>query len=721
MQRTKGFAVQLMELILILVLGLVSPYFSILIPWYLGILVLESKPAVWRLTLGPAVGIGIVIVTAHLVSLLRLPLWMSVPAVYFITLLFWFKRPSKASLLEIWKNISSMDRLFLSLSVFLSAGIKAFFLQVPAYSSAPRDPIFHAYKAWEILREETIFIRDNPLGFSGFLTYPAGYHALISWVSLASRVEVPFAMEALKLFTWVFIPLGSYIAAKELFGNENTARASAIVAPLTYLYYYYLHYSLLHMFLAYYVFLAAVTVYTHVISKQKKNEVSLGDLSILVLVALSLLLIHPYVYLLFQAFALSLLFVHLIHYHRQGIPAIRTFFVQVLGSYLGYYILEYPNRLKVERYTKPIFNSPGFAFKDNPHWLAYILKQTFWDNGQFVFLPFFVLGVALIFKRKSKNGMALLLTVLFDFFLIFDKLWFHINIPFYAAIWNSERIYILLAPVFPLIVGYGISGFLEVFSLTKKSVVAFVFLLTIPGLYVNVDNYSRELCSTVDESALLVFNELKTIGEQQLYVPDFKDSGYWIPLFTGKQIKRVSTPPSDGILYIDSRGFGDIKIEPINPLTFLNKKALVIYHDGIWVFNLSKPANASNPEAIKELYRALRLRDNIIDASSFDEWKHFGYGFLLRHPVVVKGILLKEWNGVFSRANESYIVFVSDRDYSHLKIVGLGDNTKVYLDGKYIGTLNDEPAVFQIEITRDRLHVLKFEGEVYIEKVILQC
>jgi len=720
MQRTEGLSIRLIELIAILALGMVSPYFSILVIWYLGLLALDWLPPLWRLGLGPAVGMGIVIVTTHLISLIGLPLWMSVPVIYFLTLFFWLKRSNKVSLLTIWGDVPLIDRLFLLVSVFLSAGFKIPVLAIPAYSSAPKDPIFHAYKAWEILREGTIFIRHKPIEFSGILNYPAGYHSLISWISLTSGVEVPFSMEALKIFTWVFIPLGSYLAARELFGKEDVARVSAVIASLTYLYYYYLHYSLLHLFLSYYLFLCAVAVYTKIISRYgEKMDVSNNDLILIVLVVVSLLLVHPYPYLLFQAYAILLLLVYLISSGYLSVPSISVFMIQLFGSYIGYYILEYPNRLGIEKYTKPLFNVPGYALKDNPHWLEYILKQTFWDNGQFIFLPFFILGTGLMIKKRSKNGFALLLTVAFAFFLIFDKIWFHVNIPFYSAIWNSERIYILLTPVFPLFIAYGLGSFWRLFSIPRKGLVALALLLLIPAFYVNVDNYSRELCSTIDSSTLIVFEGLRGIKDP-IYIPNFKDSGYWIPLFTGKQIRKVTMIPSGGILYIDSRGFGDLRLEPINPLAVFNRSALVMYQEGIWLFNLSKSVNASSFRAMEQLYSTLTLNDNTIDGSHFEDWRYFTYGFLLRHPVVVRGILLKQWKGVFSIVNNSYVVFVPDRDYSFMRIVGLGDHTRIYLNGVHLGVLNNKPVSFRITMKKGKLYILRFEGKVYIEKIILQ-
>ena len=714
-QNNHSFLPGAIEILVVLILGLLNPYFSILVTWYLGFLILKDRPPMWRITMGPAVGMGVVIITVHMVSLLKLPLEASVVAVYLMTFAAWWisdKRPLALS----WGRLSLVDRLSLSASILLSAGLKIPFLGIPSYSSAPKDPIFHAYKTWEIIGEGTVFITHKPISFSGILTYPAGYHSLVAWISLASGGEVPFSMMALKLFTWVLLPLGTYMAARVIF-NERTAQISALVMPLTYMYYYYLHYSLLHLFLSYYFLLVSVSVYTFMVRHPNSN--SPNNIAVLLLVVSSLLLIHPYSYLMFQAYALILTGLFILADLRVQFRPLGLFLFQSAGSFLMYYILEYPNRLNVERYSKPLFNVKCYLLKDNLHWLTYIVKQTLWNNGQFVFLPFFLVGTYWIVRKRTKGGMALLLTISFAFFLIFDKIWFHVNVPYYSAIWNSERIYILLTPIFPLIIGLGFSVFLERVHLTKKGLTALMLLFVIPGFYVNVDNYSREFCSTVDNSALMVFEGIKTLNGS-VYVPNFKDSGFWIPIFTGREIRPVSRVPESGILYVDSRGFGDLRINPVDPLELFGKNALIMYRNGIWVFNLSMPWRESNEEALSSLYADLSLKDDVIDATNFNDWKYFVHGFLLRHPVVVRGILLGKWNGVFSISNVSYIAFIPDKNYSRIIIRGLGDDARVYLDGEYVGELEGTSLAFNEHIRENELHVLKFEGKVFIQKVILQ-
>lgn len=217
----------------------------------------------------------------------------------------------------------------------------------------------------------------------------------------------------------------------------------------------------------------------------------------------------------------------------------------------------------------------------------------------------------------------------------------------------------------------------------------------------------------------MVFEDIKTLNES-VYVPNFRDSGFWIPLFTGRGIRPVSRVPGSGILYVESRGFGDLRINPINPLELFGKNALILYRDGIWVFNLSGPWRRSNAEALNSLYANLGLKDDVIDATNFNDWKYFVHGFLLRHPVVVRGILLGKWNGVFSISNVSYIVFIPDKNYSKIIIRGLGDDARVYLDGKYMGELKSTPLLLMGLVGEKKLHILKFEGKVFIEKIILQ-
>ena len=708
-----------LELAFILILGLISPYFSFLAVWYLGILLFKIRDPALRLALSPVFGSTVVIITMHLLSWLHLGLKPSIPLIYGATVLLWLREREKRSLIKLWWEIPRIERTLIALSLLLSAGLKIPFIRIPSPPGAfGGDAAFHAYKSWEILREGTIFISDEPV-VRGIVHYPAGYHSLVTWISLASNVEVPFAMMVLQFFTWFLLPLGTYAAAKVIFRDGKVAALAAIAMPLTSMYYYYLNYSILHMFYAYYLFLATVSIFILAIENMLSHPYTASTLA-----SFALLVTHPYPYLMFEAYAGFL--VLLLTLKRQNWRrAWGLLMAQGIGSFTLYSLLEYPIRVNVAGHAKPIFGNPAFAFKDNPGWLLYILKETFIMNGQVILLPFFIAGVYYSLRRRNPKAWAVVLTVLYALFLIANKIWLHIDIPFYSNIWSSERIYVLITPLLPVLTGGGLAGVLRA-SRRKDLTGTFIAMLLIaPIIYVNVMNYSMEFCSTVDDTALQVFSEIRQMDVSEIYVSSFKDSGWWIPLMTGKKIVRVKEAPGEGIVYMDSRGFGDVQHPTLNPLDFLGKRALVLFREGIWVFNLSKPWNESNPRAVEGMEGYFSLKKGIIEGEKLQDWRYFAYGFILRHPAIVEGVIMKTLNGVLSNVHSkndtAYVFFIPEKKFKEIEIIGVGE-AKVFVNGIPVGTFKGDEVrkiTIEIPVERGKPCVIKFKGIILVERIKL--
>jgi len=686
--------------ILLIFFSSASPYGSLFMLWCLGFLSMRGFDLETRLLMGPAAGFTLVIILMHVVSFTGFSLSTVVFAAYSLLLILsatesWREAPN-------FRGIDSFTVAILIFSVLLSAGIKLPFLQIPSYpGGVGSDSIFHAYKSHEILAEGTVFIKRNPLNLPMFLSYPAGYHSLIAFISLASGSAVPLSMKALKLFVWILLPLGTYALGKGILGRR-AGLAAASLMPLSYMFYYYLNYSLQHMFLDYYLLLSALTAV-----QELKRELSVlfwGSL-----LAFSVLVVHPYVYLLFVAYVGFLALLSPSEWRWK-----LWLYATVIGASLVlYFVLEYPMRLPVGHYAGPIFNSPSYSFKDNPHWFAWILRETFWDHGQFVLLPFYVVGIFALRRR----GLPLLLTLAYDLFLVLNKIWFHIPIPYYSSIWSSERIYVLITPLLPIVSGSGMSMTFSAVGSRRKVLAGVVALLMIPAFYVNLSNYSHEECSVLSGPALDAMSFIeKRLDEGTIYIGNFKDSGYWIPLMTGKRIIMVSTPPERGVLYVDGRGYGDLRMNPVNPLEAWKRGSLLYYHGNIWIFRI--PGRRDNPAALRNLTAELSLRVATINARKRSDWRYFVYGFLLRHPAVLEGMILSEWSGVFSMRNTSYIMFIPLRNYSSLSIEGLGANASVYLNGLPIGYLGRR-VTFKGRIEAGRPCIIKFEGDVMIERVTL--
>ena len=705
---------RILSIVLAMVIVLLSkldPHLTLLLPWYLGFLIIskdDELELIVRISVAPAVGLGLVIVLIHVLSWLGISLSLAYPIMAILTMVMSLFVPFK--FYRIKRNIV----VGVAIALILAFVIKLPFEEIPAYPGSVRtDAVYHAYKSLEIIKEDTVFISNTPLNFPDSIrTYPAGYHSIVVFISLTHDITVAQAMRILRLLTWIFLPLGTYSAAKSLFKDDNIAVFSAIVMPLSYLYYYYLHYSLLHNFLNYYFFLASVFFYNYSMERRTAYSISLTTLA-----TSSMLLIHPYAYMFFQAYAGFATALYILKCGKFDKQILSVFLTQALGSFLIYYILEYPMRLPLSKYSRPIFNAPQYAFKDNINWFEYILTQTFIKNGQLPLGIFFLVGVAYLLHKKDTYSLALLTLIIYDIFLIFNKIYFHIGIPFYSGIWSSERIYVLLTPLIPIVEGLGAykaySFLLNRATKPKLVLASFMMLFIIPLFFVNIINFAHQKATAVNDVALEAFGFLEKLQSEKVFVPKFYDSGMWIGIFCPSKsvIPIENITKNNGLLYIDSRGYGDVRVSPFNPWDLFGKYEVIYFNGNIWIFNISKKSPAY-PMTLGKYYT---LSKDTIEATNFEDWKYLSYGFLLRHPAIIRGIILREWNFVVGVANKSYIVFIPTEEYNAFQIGVLpteaNESIEIKINGKTVGYVSSrKPQEFRYQFKPENLYVLVLRG-----------
>ena len=715
MQRPELRILNITLVLIAVMLSKLTPYLTLLLPCYLGFMLVKDVKGldgISRLSISPAVGLAITIFLMHILSWLGLSLSLAYPILAVLTVTISLLVPP----IKLKQNAPGYATGGVVISLFLSFIIKIPFFRVPAYPGAVgRDAVFHAYKSLEILKENTIFIKSAPLGFTGIITYPAGYHSIVAFLSGTTGITVAESMLILKILTWIFIPLGTYAAAWSIFKNARIAVFSAILAPISYLYYYYLNYSLLHQFLDYYMFLVAVSLYNVTLEKPERKGVLLS-----LLVISAVLLIHPYVYLAFEAYTAFAVLMIFLKQKKIETRAFGVFLLQITGSFLIYYLLEYPMRLHIIQYTA-FFGSPEYAFKDNILWVLGILQHTFLSEWQVILGIFFVAGVLYSVKNDNPFLRALTITLFCLIFLVFNKIMFHIPIPFYSGIWSSERIYVLITPMIPIIGGTGLyvihRYMRKHFTHPKILAVSLALLLMLPAFYVNLWNFSFEAAGCINSSSVAAFEFMKDIDAKEILVPEFYDSGIWVKIYLPEKnvvlIKNSTEIPDyrEGILYVDSRGYGDFRINPLNPWDIAQKYRVLYFRDNIWIFNLSDNATSY----LATLYRYFAINKDEIQASDMHDWRYLSYGFLLRHPAIIHGIKFEKWNIIIVRSRKAVIAVVPARDYTGIGIelyLKANQTINILINGKLVGKIRSNGYwKFEYPLKKNSLYIIELEGE----------
>lgn len=701
--------------VIIALLARENVYATVFLILYLGFLIVRVGRGYSfniQLAVAPAIGFSVIIPTMHILSLLGLSLSLAYPIISITAVALSVVVPLK---------YKGDRRTILAIVGAISVSIlpKLPFFRVPAYPGAVgHDAVFHAYKSLEVIKENTLFIHHFPPGFEGIVSYPAGYHSIIAFVSITSGVSVAEGMLAIKELTWMLIPLGTYAAASTIFKDKKIAVFSAFLAPVSYLYYYYLNYSLLQEFLDYYMVLSAVVFYNTLLKKPTHKNLLFS-----VLVISSTLLIHPYEYLAFEAYAMFILIAHIL-LRKGDLSKIALLFVlQAIISVSLYYLMEYPMRISPTSHLT-YFGSPFYAAKDSLQWLLWATWKTFVNEGQIVLGVFFISGLGYIIKEKETHQWALLLFIAYIYFLALDKILIHVPIPYYSGIWSTERVYLLMTPVIPLIEGAGMYYIYNQIIRNAKQplilTVSLALILIVPALYVNMWNVSFEEAACVDGNVLHVFNTLATLNKSTIITSTYLDSSAWIHVYLPERnvtsIRNVSMISRNisGVIYVDSRGCGDTVMTPFNPWNLLKDHHLIYFANNIWVFNASISIQGSVPP---DVYKYYVLHNGIINVSNMKNWKYLSYGFLLRHPAIIYANMFGGGNISLVNSPEAVIAFVPTRGYSLIgldvyMLNGKSRTVKVFINGEFIGTIDhDGYNAFKYQFTPGTLYLVTLRGK----------
>lgn len=727
--------------ILTVLLTKLNPYLSLLLPWYLGFLMIseENFNLIEKLALAPALGLGAIIFVMHLLSWLRLSLRYSYPIVALLVIALSLTRYLKLELKE-------MDRttiLGLLIAVFLSVGVKIPFVHVPPYYG--KDTIFHAYKLLEIMKENSLFISRIPsYAPTGIRTYPAGYHSILAWITLLTNVSIPTAMLCFRVFIWFLLPLATFIVSSQMF-NKQIGILSSILTPLTYLYYYYLHYTLFPAFSNYYFFLIALFLYNQLLLEIEQKGGKILGLFILTLFSITtMLLIHPYSYLLFQAYAGLFLIMFSLMNKKIKPVTIEIFMMQAIGSFLCYFFLEYPIRLDITSHSRPLFNLPQYSFKDNLQWFIMALSNTFIYNGQLFLGICFIVGILWILQKRedatySLFRYSLFLTIMYDILLILNKIYFHIPIPLYSSIWNAERVYVLITPIIPIFEGVGLCLILQKIAflvhtyissnciakrVAKTILVGILISFLISSLfYTLIIDISFEKMHILNSESYSAFEWINKFlpANSSFIISNTHDSGEWIPIFTGRKVIIFSNNSfgrgKNTYIYIDSRGIGAIgeDIISLNPFEFFGKYELLYFNSNIWIYNISATWNSTNKKVIKDLKKYYRLPKDSIIGTDFNDWKYLSYGFLLKNPVVIRGIILNKWNFILAPTGHCYIVFLPTQSYDEISLSVIfseqNQTIEVWINNKKIGEIKNKTQIFRYEFKENRIYMIELKSE----------
>ncbi|WP_456423826.1 DUF6541 family protein [Thermococcus sp.] len=670
-----------------------NPYSGFILPIILGfnivVLLLNSElPFSVAISLSPAVGLSILAIGAYVSSHIGLPLSIYYTVYTLITAL------TSIFVCSIRGHILFLD-VKETFSILLSAiGLVTVHYFAYTYPTDNVDNYFHATKTMYILKYDSMFPKDV-LTFN-MLAYPGGYHSFASYLVTITHTSIPDVMLAIRTLAWLLLVFGVYIFTRVWLDNK-TAIYSVLVIISTNIVYYYLLVYIEPNFIGFYFFLVMLALTFILIN-------NLSEISKLkfyrfwgVIIGTASLLFHPYS---FQSYALVLTTYLIIKKRKTKITLNKI--SQIFVTYVLTPVILYTF---LDPYFWGLFHrgimTKGFnAFNIATGHDTWFFFKLMWNwatirNSNYVGTLFMFVGsIYYLSKRKSKRAevLSLLIFVLFVLGLNLDRLTINVPIPFYSTA-AMEREFLWLVPVFPVLIGMGMSAMSAVLSDLSKhldfSLKPFYVLLVASFFLIPTYGTARDLVSAeanfyVTPDVVEDFNWISTHYTSAFILGScHSDSSPWLPFFEGSNYTLLSEPYfrkchvgnktidrfveevlSRNETLPNTIAFIDTNAPSLNPLEFSKKYTLLRINGNDWIFDMSS-RDISNNSLI--MLRELRLCSSVLPGDIYSYGKYYIWGFTKKY-FYVRYYAFNNFYVAWLSENTGIIAFNPCRTYTVVKI-----------------------------------------------------
>lgn len=766
----------LLSVLLGLAYGLKNPYAAFLIPVFMGlsILTIISKEKHVSIDiiipLSPAVGVSILILSMYVGSALRIGLSYIVVLYNLLTLI-----------LAFYACMTSRDKYDLKYQHFvdiLTVIIPAFFIVLVhwtayTYPADNVDNLFHATKIEYLLRYNTMYPQVVPI--FDILTYPGGYHSIVTYITLVTRVNIPTAMKAFRAMAWILFSFGVYLFSRVWF-NKGVARFSILVILLTNICYYYLLVYIEPNFTGFYFFLVMLSM-AYLYLNNKLSDTIQYPIVFSVILGAATIFVHPYS---FQNFVFVIaMYVFLVKIKpmiiaksidKKGVRDI-VFLAIIYGILpLWVYIILNPffifpqiAHVQVEypwaSYTQLVIGNLTMVHVMNPHDTPNFFKLLVaWStirNENYAEVLFIVLsGTYIILRNRAKKieYLTIIAFFMFVFILIANRLTINIAIPFYGTA-AMERMYLWLVPLFPVLVGMGFYYTYKITKISKRLLIKISYIFLLIGFFViPIHGTARDLISAeanfyVTPDVLEDFMWIKehTHAHYYIFSSCYSDSTPWLPFFVGldnytvmfdtpiKRCRFYNWTFSNMTKYLLSTNstlpytiaYIDTNAPNLNPLQFAKRYKLLRIGENNWIFNLSSNNTRDNTKVMLD---SLKLCSDALPGDTFSYGRYYVWGFTKKYFYVTyyntMGLTY-----AWILENNATIAFNPCRLYNALTIHIYTPNVVVVnftINNKLSGSYELSPGEHDIEMKTqivpnviNTIYISKTEGIVLIKDIKL--
>lgn len=671
----------------------VSMYELIMLSFSISILFLDGyllAPSVMDTSLKAAaalpLGVSMLFLFSYLLSALGISLeYLPVFMIGIGVLLYYlfYLKPPKFLNKSLNKRKDSKILIFLGVGIFFLLLPRILYYQLPCDSV---DSVFHAEKIKRIVEYGSL--HDAHV----FPSYPAGFHVLGYWIILLSGIKIPYALYYIRIFSWLLLGMSTYLFASTWF-NKRVGVISVYLISLTNAYYYYHLNYVLPNFLAFSLFLVALSFFKEYIDENKMCIQA-------VLLGVATLFCHPFMFLSY--FFITLMY-FLITFIKS--PSKKESFMRYSCLFLiiiSLYLLLFPHSISLMKsgVSGAVYN--GFQDRNNPNMLKYIVEYYYFSFGNYWMLFLSILALIYGLKHKERKQIIVLASyILFVHLLAINKIYHLLHIPYYSKIYHIERVMLLIPPILPVLYAVGTNFAVDIMAKNaSKKIITYIFILFLfVGMILPYPSLLQEMKKNeytylIDNNKLELFSWIDGNFENTTFLNScVLDSGLWIPYFTGDSIlftyitkcsingitprkfeKEIllgnSSDYNVSLAYVDTNY--PTFLDGINPIELYSNFRLLKYEAGVWIFDLTERNASLNEDILK---KALLLNRSYISGSMEEDGKYYVYGFSKRTPFIGKLEETKLYVAI-ALSNVSYIIFNPSADYNEVDITLISPETK---------------------------------------------
>ncbi|CAI1493914.1 membrane protein of unknown function [Thermococcus nautili] len=659
--------------------------------------------------LSPATALSLIIWISYILSFLHISLehelWVLI-GIGGLVLFLGLKKEGHTNVPEL--ELEPRDYFKILLALLISLVPKLIYYQYP---SANSDPFFHSLKIKEIVLSNSLFFKDLTFGRS-LVTYPSGYHSIISSIILITKGQLPDIMEVMywiEILKGILYPVATFFMVYSIVSKKDVAHLAALISAITPLYYNWQNFIILPATLNYYFFMILIGLYSIYINT-RDNKVYL----MIWFYAFPMVAIHLFQYYVLGVFVLILAIYHLI---KKTFRFAINIITPIVVSPVIYLVLTYPIRefYSPTRIALTNMNNKTFlSYSNNIYdFFDTFIKPYFIDNSTYILTFFTLLGLVLIVHYGIQNRDSILISLisatLFIIVITLNKLTLRMFIPFVSYIYTAGRALILITPLIPVFTAIGMTTSLDISLRYIKSkskilrllAVHIIFLLVLSIVLAGEYSIFLQHSNSIEHS-LIQENSMSAIRWINSNIPPHNvflnqgsiGSGQYISSLTENMalfnwinqdkfhVGNTTLHPWDYAQIISSRipsiAYIDTSKQVCNELhhcvvcssidvsDFVKEYPLIYFNRGIWIFNLSdeKQENSSSTYIAQAINDYYKLNNDFIYIGSPKFYKYLVYGF----RIWAYDIIAQDIKGEYPAAlpiihDHGTILFVPNRSY----------------------------------------------------------